>query len=301
MTGYEDWLRNQRLRDEEGYFDLTPNEDGQYSLRQRNALLKKGLAAAKNQLFAWDVRLSELGGQIANARIDLVKKINASAAKIYSELAKEKTKLKLGYKSSITTPDYGSQMLKLLEAKAELDSLRGFTSVGPHRDDIGFTLGGMDVGTYGSRGQQRLAQTGAGRAGAADHSGGNRIGRRVGLGRSHRGREPVLQRGVDRVGVADPAELRRAARARSLPRHVGLAAVPHRQRLRGQRQRLRAGWGDPRGRRRCRSRRPPASRRASSRPITRTPERICSPSPARPSGTPSPIRPARRAERDRPA
>ena len=38
--------------------------------------------------------------------------------------------------------------------------------------------------------------------------------RRLRLGRGHRRREPFLQRGVDRIGVADPARLRRAARAR---------------------------------------------------------------------------------------
>ncbi len=40
--------------------------------------------------------------------------------------------------------------------------------------------------------------------------------RRIRLGRGHRGRKPVLQRRVDRIGVADPARLRRAARARRI-------------------------------------------------------------------------------------
>src|SRR3989344_4461324 len=34
----------------------------QRTLRQRNALLKHGLATANKQIFAWDIRLSELGG-----------------------------------------------------------------------------------------------------------------------------------------------------------------------------------------------------------------------------------------------
>ena len=37
----------------------------------------------------------------------------------------------------------------------------------------------------------------------------------LGVGRGHRRRESVLQRGVDRLRVADPARLRRAARARA--------------------------------------------------------------------------------------
>ena len=48
---------------------------------------------------------------------------------------------------------------------------------------------------------------------ARHRAGGGRRGRRLRLGRSHRRRESVLQRGVDRLGLADPEELRRAARA----------------------------------------------------------------------------------------
>ena len=31
------------------------------------------------------------------------------------------------------------------------------TTVGPHRDDIGFLIGDMDIHKYGSQGQQRTA------------------------------------------------------------------------------------------------------------------------------------------------
>jgi DNA replication and repair protein RecF len=34
---------------------------------------------------------------------------------------------------------------------------RGASLVGPHRDDFGLAIDGIDVATYGSRGQQRLA------------------------------------------------------------------------------------------------------------------------------------------------
>lgn len=34
---------------------------------------------------------------------------------------------------------------------------RGVTAVGPHRDDLVFQVGGVDLGRFGSRGQQRLA------------------------------------------------------------------------------------------------------------------------------------------------
>jgi DNA replication and repair protein RecF len=34
---------------------------------------------------------------------------------------------------------------------------RGATLVGPHRDDLGFAIDGVDLAAYGSRGEQRLA------------------------------------------------------------------------------------------------------------------------------------------------
>jgi DNA replication and repair protein RecF len=41
---------------------------------------------------------------------------------------------------------------------ARLEELRrGVTAVGPHRDDLIFRVGGVDLGRFGSRGQQRLA------------------------------------------------------------------------------------------------------------------------------------------------
>ena len=42
----------------------------------------------------------------------------------------------------------------LVEQRRE-ELARGQTSLGPHRDDLSFTVGGIDLGRYGSRGQQR--------------------------------------------------------------------------------------------------------------------------------------------------
>lgn len=42
-----------------------------------------------------------------------------------------------------------------LTDRLERDIFRGYTSVGPHRDDLGLLLDGRDVRVYGSQGQQR--------------------------------------------------------------------------------------------------------------------------------------------------
>ena len=44
-----------------------------------------------------------------------------------------------------------------LQATRRDEVRRGATLVGPHRDDLGFTIDGVDLSAYGSRGEQRLA------------------------------------------------------------------------------------------------------------------------------------------------
>ena len=39
----------------------------------------------------------------------------------------------------------------------QVESMRGITLVGPHRDDMGFTLDGVEMKVFGSQGQQRTA------------------------------------------------------------------------------------------------------------------------------------------------
>ncbi|MBN1262267.1 MAG: DNA replication/repair protein RecF [Anaerolineae bacterium] len=46
---------------------------------------------------------------------------------------------------------------KTLQQRRERAIQRGATLTGPHRDDVTFMSGGYDLGTYGSRGQQRTA------------------------------------------------------------------------------------------------------------------------------------------------
>ena len=47
--------------------------------------------------------------------------------------------------------------LKQLDARRKEDLARGTTLVGPHRDEVRFIADEIDLGTFGSRGQQRTA------------------------------------------------------------------------------------------------------------------------------------------------
>lgn len=125
------------------------------TLAQRNALLKQKQRHAHQQLFAWNVRLSQLGSQIALARQNLAEEINKTTPKTYSQIAKKKTKVELKYDSQFPVDNYASKLLSKLEAATKLDFERGFTAYGPHREDFTFYLGGQAVSQSASRGETR--------------------------------------------------------------------------------------------------------------------------------------------------
>lgn len=125
------------------------------ALSQRNALLKKGLPAASHQLFAWNIRLSELGGQIAKERLGLLEQFNNKVSAHYSRLANKRQRVKLAYQSGCDPSRYSSQLLRKLEHDIELDTIRGFTSHGPHRDDFEALLNGKPAANSASRGEIR--------------------------------------------------------------------------------------------------------------------------------------------------
>jgi DNA replication and repair protein RecF len=125
------------------------------TLAQRNALLKRGPRQGGQQLFAWNVRLSELGEKIAQARQQLVDDINKDLSKSYSKISKRRTQAIVEYQSQFTAEGYGSKLLRKLEASTELDYERGFTAYGPHREDFVLHLNSRHAGTSASRGENR--------------------------------------------------------------------------------------------------------------------------------------------------
>lgn len=124
-------------------------------LAQRNALLKKNPPNLKEQLFVWNLRLSELGGQIARERAALVGRFNEQATALYTSLAGRDNVITLEYASKFTPESYETTMLRKLEENIELDIMRGYTVYGPHRDDIIALIDGHPMQEAASRGEAR--------------------------------------------------------------------------------------------------------------------------------------------------
>lgn len=127
------------------------------ALAQRNALLARvrAGAAASEALRAWDLELAGHGVVLAADRAAAT----AELAPRFTELAAE---LGLDGGAAIAyRPRTGAETTEALARELgehlPADLARGFTTHGPHRDELAFTREGRLLRSYGSQGQQRLA------------------------------------------------------------------------------------------------------------------------------------------------
>jgi DNA replication and repair protein RecF len=123
-------------------------------LAQRNRLLKQDNASV-SQMFVWDVRLSELAGEIVEKRIAYVEKINDMFTENYRSVSGNNENLKLVYETKMSKKQYANSLLQRLKSSFELDRLRGFTGFGPHRDDLSVLIDGNEARQSASRGETR--------------------------------------------------------------------------------------------------------------------------------------------------
>jgi DNA replication and repair protein RecF len=123
-------------------------------LQQRNAMLKTGRSAA-SVYFVWNVRLGELGGYIATARQQHIETLCAGAPEQYQKFSGDNSNVSLQYESKFTLDSYSSLLVRQLEKDLHKDLARGFTSSGPHRDDIRIEINGHNIQTHASRGEVR--------------------------------------------------------------------------------------------------------------------------------------------------
>jgi len=127
------------------------------ALAQRNALLKRGHSRINEHIFPWNVRLSQLAGEIVADRLQLVADIRTSIGGLYKTLSRSDTDVTVEYISSCNLEQYESSLLHRLERDQEIDLMRGFTGHGPHRDDLSVWFDGRPGALSASRGETRTA------------------------------------------------------------------------------------------------------------------------------------------------
>lgn len=124
-------------------------------LTHRNVLLKRQPRDLREQLFVWNIRLSELGGKMVRERSIMIDHFMESICELYSNLAGRDHAVSIRYEARFDTQQYESQLLQKLEASTDLDVLRGFTAYGPHREDFVVSIDGHAAHESASRGETR--------------------------------------------------------------------------------------------------------------------------------------------------
>lgn len=138
-----------------------------HTLKQRNALLKSaGNSSSKIALAeVLNESLSNLGAQIIAQRVAYLEFLKPEVYKIYSEISGNSENLKIKYVSrvlkftdeEIVVETIKNSMQEKLIKNFDSDLKSGFTSVGPHKDDIEILINENFVKNFGSQGQQRSA------------------------------------------------------------------------------------------------------------------------------------------------
>ena len=159
------------------YLDITLSQLDPHSVRtlahyqklvqQRNSLLRawrerrRPPRAVDDELAYWDQELSAAGGYVLAERLRAVADLNTIAGPLVQAISGGALPLEIAYQPSLdlgAARDSGGLAARLAQGLRETrrDELaRGQTLIGPHRDDLAFTVGEVNLGRYGSRGQQR--------------------------------------------------------------------------------------------------------------------------------------------------
>ena len=129
-------------------------------LDQRNALLKNpDYTLVLDTLPVWDEQLCKYAATIVKKRMEFLRKLSSYASDMHAYLTDNAEEL-------VVRPDRNYEgdeeeiaktLARRLENNYEKDLRLGFTTVGPHRDDLDVLISGIDAKSYASQGQTRTA------------------------------------------------------------------------------------------------------------------------------------------------
>ena len=133
------------------------------ALAQRNAYLKqcKDMGICDSDLLdLWDHTLAAASARLTAARMHYVRRLNPIACEIYSGLSLGRESFAVAWDTPIaegTLAEMAAQWLEAYRQARRADLAVGFSTVGPHREDLTVTIQGQIARAYGSQGQQRSA------------------------------------------------------------------------------------------------------------------------------------------------
>lgn len=124
-------------------------------LLQRNKLLKDLTFRPQDidTLDIWDEQLVRYGSSLIRSREKFVEKLSEIILPIHEKLSGGREKICVGYEKNVSADEFA----RTLAAGRDKDLYLKSTETGPHRDDLSFTVNGIDIRHFGSQGQQRSA------------------------------------------------------------------------------------------------------------------------------------------------
>ena len=131
-------MRNEYLK----RMNLNGNSDSRYLEVINNSMIEKAI-------------------KIYEYRYEFFEKVNALLPNIYKKIT-GLANLSLIYNNSIHVDTFDCDEIKKkfiskLKKNLNVELIQGMTLIGPHRDDFSFSLNGIDMKTFASQGQQRMA------------------------------------------------------------------------------------------------------------------------------------------------
>ena len=129
-------------------------------LDQRNNLLKeRDVSLVLETLPVWDEQLARYAAVLIRHRSEYLNRLSPLASDAHSFLTDGGETLILGFDTDYPDEEgeIAEKLTKELGKAYERDIRLGYTTVGPHRDDIKIVIDGADARGYASQGQTRTA------------------------------------------------------------------------------------------------------------------------------------------------
>ncbi|HEX4825963.1 MAG TPA: DNA replication and repair protein RecF [Candidatus Polarisedimenticolaceae bacterium] len=133
--------------------------DYRRALAERNALLRRGGGAA--HLDAWDEQLTEAASRLHRQRRAYVLELGCRLGEAERALLAPEEEIVLRYRPSPSASaerdpaEFAGTFREALARSRGRDLALGFTSEGPHKDDLETVFAGADIRRFGSAGQLR--------------------------------------------------------------------------------------------------------------------------------------------------
>jgi DNA replication and repair protein RecF len=130
------------------------------ALLRRNAALRDAARGGRDvtaHVAVWEPALADHGAVLLAERHRWIERVEERFEARCHAIG-ENGRVRLRYASALAPDqDIVAALRSALADRRTLDLRRGMTSAGPHRDDLAVTLGGRELRTFGSAGQQRTA------------------------------------------------------------------------------------------------------------------------------------------------